>query len=758
MADFINGLNPIQKQAVTQFQGPVMVVAGPGSGKTRVLTFRIAYMLTQGVKPHEILALTFTNKAAKEMKERIEKVTNGSINSLWAGTFHSLFARILRIEANHIGYPSNFTIYDSDDSKSLLRTLIKEMSLNKDAYPPNQVLSKISAAKSNLMTPKAYVMDKNNMQADQIANRPHFHEIYKKYVDRCKAAGAMDFDDLLFRLYELFQKKPEVLDKYRARFKYLMVDEFQDTNFLQYAIIRKLTKYANSPENICIVGDDAQSIYGFRGATIDNILDFEKDFSNVKVFKLEQNYRSTLHIVAAANEVIGYNKRQIKKEIWTDQQEGEKIKVLKAVSDGEEGKRVADLILEYKNRHHVPNNEIAILYRTNSQSRVFEEHLRRYNIPYRIYGGQSFYQRKEIKDMMAYFRLVINPNDEEAFKRVVNYPKRGIGDTTLAGILSYAAANNISLFEAAKQAPLSARARTQINNFISIIESGIAKNQPDAAYATADYVANASGIIKSLKDENTVESLGRLENIEALLNGIKDFVEADEVVESDDEEEVDRSLASYVQNIALLTDQDNENSEFEQVTLMSVHAAKGLEFDAVFVVGMEENLFPSFMSMENEQDVDEERRLFYVAITRARKYLTLAFATSRYRFGKLVYNRSSRFLEELSAQHLENPNVLHGVPQTTVASSRATVTGIGKSRSAPKMVTRTAPADFKPCNPDDIEVGMYVLHLKFGKGKVLNIDGKNKSKVATIFFKEIDSPQRRIMLKFAKLQILTDGE
>lgn len=758
MADFINGLNPIQKQAVTQFQGPVMVVAGPGSGKTRVLTFRIAYMLTQGVKPHEILALTFTNKAAKEMKERIEKVTNGSIHSLWAGTFHSLFARILRIEANHIGYPSNFTIYDSDDSKSLLRTLIKEMSLNKDAYPPNQVLSKISAAKSNLMTPKAYVMDKNNMQADQIANRPHFHEIYKKYVDRCKAAGAMDFDDLLFRLYELFQKKPEVLDKYRARFKYLMVDEFQDTNFLQYAIIRKLTKYPNSPENICIVGDDAQSIYGFRGATIDNILDFEKDFSNVKVFKLEQNYRSTLHIVAAANEVIGHNKRQIKKEIWTDQQEGEKIKILKTVSDGEEGKRVADLILEYKNRHHVPNNEIAILYRTNSQSRVFEEHLRRYNIPYRIYGGQSFYQRKEIKDMMAYFRLVINPNDEEAFKRVVNYPKRGIGGTTLAGILSYAAANNISLFEAAKQAPLSGRARTQINNFLSIIETGIAKNLPDAAYATADYVANASGIIKSLKDENTVESLGRLENIEALLNGIKDFVEADEVIESDDEEEVDRSLASYVQNIALLTDQDNENTEFEQVTLMSVHAAKGLEFDAIFVVGMEENLFPSFMSMENEQDVDEERRLFYVAITRARKYLTLAFATSRYRFGKLVYNRSSRFLEELSAQHLENPNVLHGVPQTTVANSRATVTGMGKARSAPKMVTRTAPADFKPCNPDDIEVGMHVLHLKFGKGKVLNIDGKNKSKVATIFFNEIDSPQRRIMLKFAKLQILTEEE
>ncbi|WP_236980432.1 ATP-dependent helicase [Membranihabitans maritimus] len=755
MEEFLQGLNPVQKSAVTQINGPVMVVAGPGSGKTRVLTFRIAYMISQGIKPYNILSLTFTNKAAREMKERIEKVTTGNINSLWAGTFHSLFARILRIEAEHIGYPTSFTIYDSDDSKSLLRTIVKEMNLNKDAYPPNQILSRISSAKSNLLTPKAYVKDQNQMSADRIANRPHFHEIYAKYVNRCKKAGAMDFDDLLFRLFELFQKKPDVLEKYRERFKYILVDEFQDTNFLQYAIIRKLAKYDGSPENVCIVGDDAQSIYAFRGATIDNILDFEKDFANVKVFKLEQNYRSTPHIVDAANEVISHNKRQIKKKIWTDQEEGYKIKALKMVSDAEEGKRIADLILEYKNRFHVPNNEIAILYRTNAQSRVFEEHLRRYNIPYRIYGGQSFYQRKEIKDLMAYFRLVINPNDEEAFKRVVNFPKRGVGASTLAKIFEFAGEEGIPLFEAAKSVMLPSRARTQLNKFIKIIQSGIAKNDPENAYETAEYIANSSGLIKSLKDENTLESMNRLENVEALLNGIKDFVESDEVNGINPVAAEERSLDAYIQNIALLTDQDNEDSDLEQVTLMSVHAAKGLEFDAIFLVGMEENLFPSFMSMESDQDVDEERRLFYVAITRARKFLTLSFATSRYRFGKLVYNRPSRFLEEIGADHMENPDIIYARSGSMrEETAKSGVSGIPKKRKKINAITRVAPKDFKPASPTEIEAGMQVLHLKFGKGKVLSVDGRNDSKVATIFFDEIDSPQRRIMLKFAKLQIL----
>lgn len=753
MSDLLSGLNPVQKQAVTQIEGPVMVIAGPGSGKTRVLTYRIAHMIREGIKPREILALTFTNKAAREMKERIEKVLQGNVAGLWAGTFHSLFARILRIEAEHIGYPRQFTIYDTDDSKSLLRTITKEMNLNKDAYPVNQVLSRISSFKSNLVTPKLYERDEKLMKSDRIANRQDFHKIYAAYVARCKQAGAMDFDDLLFRLYELLQK-PEVLQKYQARFRYVLVDEFQDTNFLQYAIIRKLTKYPGSPENICIVGDDAQSIYAFRGATIDNILDFEKDFGSVKIFKLEQNYRSTPFIVSAANEVISKNKRQIQKKIWTEQPEGQKIKVVKTVSDSEEGKRIADLILEYKNRYHVNNQEIAVLYRTNAQSRVFEDFLRRYNIPYRIYGGLSFYQRKEIRDMMAYLRLVINPSDEEAFKRVVNFPKRGIGASTLDSVMAYQQQQNTDLFAAAQNTPLTGRARTQMNKFLRIIETGRQKNEAGNAYETADYIANASGLIKTFKDENTLESLGRLENIEALLNGIKDFVEEDEVAELGLEDNDDRSLATYIQHIALLTDQDKTEDDMDQVTLMSVHAAKGLEFDAIFVVGLEEKLFPSFMSMESEKDIDEERRLFYVAITRARKHLVLSFANSRYRYGKLVYNRPSRFLEEISYDNYENPMVVFGQKSADEPDQeRVSVGGVRlkKPKSRPSF---SPPADFTPAPAEAIQEGMEVIHLKFGRGEVLKIDGRNDSRVATIYFGDIDSPQRRIMLKYAKLQIV----
>lgn len=754
MVDFLKELNPIQKKAVAQIEGPVMVIAGPGSGKTRVLTYRIAYMIQQGIPPQEILALTFTNKAAREMKDRIETVLQGNVKGLWAGTFHSLFARILRMEANHIGYPTNFTIYDTDDSRSLIRSIVREMNLSADSYPANQVLSRISSFKSNLVTPKLYERNEKLMKSDRIANRQEFHTIYSRYVARCKQAGAMDFDDLLFRLYELFQNK-EVLQKYQKRFKYILVDEFQDTNFLQYAIIRKLTKYEGSPENICIVGDDAQSIYAFRGATIDNILDFEQDFKQVKVHKLEQNYRSTPYIVAAANEVIERNKRQIKKKIWTQEAEGQKIKVVKTVSDSEEGKRIADLILEYKNRHHVENQEMAILYRTNAQSRIFEDYLRRYNIPYRIYGGLSFYQRKEIKDIMAYLRLVINPSDEEAFKRVVNYPKRGIGDATIAQLTEYQRKENIDIFTAAKKAPLSGRARTQLNKFLHIIESGIQKNEKGNAYETADYIANASGIIKTFKDENTVESLNRIENIEALLNGIKDFVDEDEMTDLDTDMIEDRTLATYIQHIALLTDQDRDQNETDQITLMSVHAAKGLEFDAIFVVGLEEKLFPSFMAMESDKDIDEERRLFYVAITRARKHLVLSFASSRYRYGKLVYNRPSRFLEEISEANYENPSLVFGRPVSgdSPVGARTPIRGASLRRKKTAAPT-PPPADFKAANADDIREGMEVLHLKFGKGKVLKIDGRNESRVATIYFGDIDNPQRRIMLRFAKLHIL----
>ena len=754
MVDFLKELNPIQKKAVAQIEGPVMVIAGPGSGKTRVLTYRIAYMIQQGIPPQEILALTFTNKAAREMKDRIETVLQGNVKGLWAGTFHSLFARILRMEANHIGYPTNFTIYDTDDSRSLIRSIVREMNLSADSYPANQVLSRISSFKSNLVTPKLYERNEKLMKSDRIANRQEFHTIYSRYVARCKQAGAMDFDDLLFRLYELFQNK-EVLQKYQKRFKYILVDEFQDTNFLQYAIIRKLSKYEGSLENICIVGDDAQSIYAFRGATIDNILDFEQDFKQVKVHKLEQNYRSTPYIVAAANEVIERNKRQIKKKIWTQEAEGQKIKVVKTVSDSEEGKRIADLILEYKNRHHVENQEMAILYRTNAQSRIFEDYLRRYNIPYRIYGGLSFYQRKEIKDIMAYLRLVINPSDEEAFKRVVNYPKRGIGDATIAQLTEYQRKENIDIFTAAKKAPLSGRARTQLNKFLHIIESGIQKNETGNAYETADYIANASGIIKTFKDENTVESLNRIENIEALLNGIKDFVDEDEMTDLDTDMIEDRTLATYIQHIALLTDQDRDQNETDQITLMSVHAAKGLEFDAIFVVGLEEKLFPSFMAMESDKDIDEERRLFYVAITRARKHLVLSFASSRYRYGKLVYNRPSRFLEEISEANYENPSLVFGRPVSgdSPVGARTPIRGASLRRKKTAAPT-PPPADFKAANADDIREGMEVLHLKFGKGKVLKIDGRNESRVATIYFGDIDNPQRRIMLRFAKLHIL----
>lgn len=753
MSDILSELNEIQRQAVSQIDGPVLVIAGPGSGKTRVLTYRIAYMIQQGIPPHNILALTFTNKAAREMKDRIEKVLQGNVSGLWSGTFHSLFARILRIEAEHIGYPRQFTIYDTDDSRSLLRTIVSELNLKKEDYPANQILSRISTLKSNLITPRSYEQDEKLMNSDRIANRRAFHIIYSRYVARCKQAGAMDFDDLLYRLYELFQIKPEVLEKYQQRFRYILVDEFQDTNFLQYAIIRKLTKYKGSPENICIVGDDAQSIYAFRGATIENILDFEKDFKSARVFKLEQNYRSTPHIVAAANEIIAKNKRQIQKKIWTSQPEGQKIKIIKTVSDSEEGKRIADLVLEYKNRYHIINQEIAILYRTNAQSRVFEDYLRRYNIPYRIYGGLSFYQRKEIKDLLAYLRLLINPSDEEAFKRVVNYPKRGIGSSTMDIVMEHRSREDTDLYTAAQSAPLTARARSQMNNFLKVIRSGIAKNEKSGAYEAAEYVANVSGIIKSFKEENTVESLNRLENVEALLNGIRDFMDEDEASEFGVEIE-ERTLATYIQHIALLTDQDKDTDSTDKVTLMSVHAAKGLEFDAIFVVGLEENLFPSFMSMENEKDIDEERRLFYVAITRARQHLTLSFASSRYRYGKIVYNRPSRFLEDISEDNYDNPNIVYGKSSYYTPAETSGASQTVKIQRKKKNKPIIPPSDFTPASAEEIEEGMEVIHLKFGKGKVLKIDGRNDSRVATIYFDEVDNPQRRIMLKFAKLQIL----
>lgn len=754
---YLDGLNEVQRQAVVTTEGPVLVVAGPGSGKTRVLTFRIAHIIEKGAAPWEILALTFTNKAAREMKERIEKVVGSRANSVWAGTFHSIFARILRVEADKIGYPSNFTIYDSDDTKSLLSSIVKEMNLDRTVYNINTIRGRISSAKSNLITPKLYADHEELRLQDRMAKMPHVHAIYAKYTARCKRAGAMDFDDLLYRLYELFQTNPDnVIEKYRNKFKYVMVDEFQDTNHLQYSIIRKLVNYDKSERNICVVGDDAQSIYAFRGATIQNILDFEADFKkhNIQVFKLEQNYRSTEHIVQAANEIITHNRKQIQKKIWSDKGQGNKIKVIKAMTDNEEGKRVADTISEQKSRFHLSNKDIAILYRTNAQSRIFEEYLRRYNIQYRVFGGLSFYQRKEVKDLIAYLRLVVNSSDEEALRRVVNYPKRGIGKTTIEKLGEIANSTNQTMWECLPNVPASTRARNSIAEFQTMIKAGKQKLPTDNAYELATYIAKRSGLIDLLKADTSIEGMGRLENINALLDGINAFVEDDTF--TDTNTVPDKSLASYLQNIALLTDFDDKNKDGDFVTLMSVHSAKGLEFKSIFVVGLEENLFPSSMALDSKEGLDEERRLFYVAVTRAELFLTLSFANSRYRFGKMRFNQASRFLEEIPPIHLESTGYVRSKSGTENVSRGARVMGnFKKPQRAQANRLMVDPATFKPNAPAEIQVGMKILHMKFGEGKVLSIDGGKDNRVATIYFQGVENPERRIMLRFAKLQILS---
>lgn len=778
MSDYLQELNEVQRKAVTTTDGPVLVVAGPGSGKTRVLTFRIAYLIQNNVAPWEILSLTFTNKAAREMKERIANVVGDKANQVYTGTFHSIFARILRAEAAKIGYPSNFTIYDSDDTKSLISTIVKDLNLDKNTYQVNGIRSRISSAKSNLIPPKLYEGRADLMEEDRLAKRPLFHKIYAEYMLRCKRSGAMDFDDLLYRLYELLHKDEEARKKYQQRFRYILVDEFQDTNFLQYAIVKKLVDYEGSSYNICAVGDDAQSIYGFRGATIQNILDFEKDFKKkgndgkgIQVFKLEQNYRSTDHIVQAANEVITYNKKQIQKTIWSDKGEGQKIKVIKAMSDNEEGKRVADTILEQKNRFHLKNEDIAILYRTNAQSRVFEENLRKYNISYRVFGGLSFYQRKEVKDLIAYLRLAVNPKDEEAFRRVVNYPRRGIGGTTIDKLSAHASELNTTMWEAVDTLQVSSRARNNLLDFKKMVIAFGKKAETSNAYEVASYVTRQSGLLDSLKTDTSIEGLGRIENVNALLDGINEFVENDVVVEGENTD--DKSLSTYLQNIALLTDFDQNEDETDFVTLMSVHSAKGLEFKSVFVVGLEENLFPSFMSLDSAEGLDEERRLFYVALTRAEQFLTLSFANSRYHYGSIRYNQPSRFLEEISAERMDSNASLNSFSQPGIGRSdwkseffensknRGSEKSLSKvagnfSRTAkkPQLAAGVDIAKFKPNAPSEIEVGHKVLHLKFGEGRVVKIDGGATNRMATIMFEKIDQPEKRIMLKFAKLQIL----
>ncbi len=757
---YLDSLNEVQRQAVMHMDGPVMVIAGPGSGKTRVLTYRIAYLIQQGITPHHILALTFTNKAAREMKERIASVVGPKGDRVWAGTFHSIFARILRMEAAKIGYPPTFTIYDRDDSKNLVGDIVREMRLDTKQYNPSGVLARISSAKSNLITPEKYAKDDDLVLYDRMNKRPLIYEIYDRYCKRCIQAGAMDFDDLLLQMFRLlYENTDHVREKYQRIFQYLLVDEFQDTNYLQYAIIKLLALYEGSAHHICIVGDDAQSIYSFRGATIENILQFERDFPEVVIYKLEQNYRSTEHIVQAANKVIQHNNKQIPKEIWTQLGAGQRIKLIKAVSDIEEGRLIASNIVELKNRHHLEHKDIAILYRTNAQSRVFEEQLRKQNLPYRIFGGLSFYQRKEVKDILAYLRLTVNERDDEALKRIINYPKRGIGKTTLDQIAEKAVAKGVSMWAILNNGQYASKGK--LYSFIQMIEKFRRKAKEANAYDVALMVARESGIYEELRQDTSIEGISRLENANALLDGIKEFVENDtadytdyaESAESGDASIVsslDRSLAAYLTNIALLTDLDEKTDEVpDYVSLMTTHTAKGLEWKSVFVVGLEENLFPSYLSLGSPDQLDEERRLFYVSITRAKLFLTLSYAGSRYQFGQFRYNDPSRFLEEIDEEHFESTVKRRGRP--VLPEPKLLMDRPGRKRD---YEPRVSPADFKVSPSEAIDEGMEVLHMQFGKGRVVSIDGARENRVATIQFDEGEDNERRIMLRFAKLQIV----
>ena len=752
---FLDELNEVQYKAVTTINGPVMVIAGPGSGKTRVLTYRIAYMMEQGINPRNILTLTFTNKAAREMKERLEKVVGQQSNYVWAGTFHSIFAKILRIEADKIGFPPSFTIYDSDDTKSMLNHIVKDLQLDSKLYTANLLYNRISSAKSQLISPASYLNDHVLIEEDKAKKVPLVGQIYYNYTERCKNAGAMDFDDLLFNTFILFHRNPDnVLEKYQQKFKYLLVDEFQDTNFLQYAILKKLIKYPDSQHNLCIVGDDAQSIYAFRGATIENILDFSKDFPQLQTFKLEQNYRSGQYIVNAANNVINYNHRQIKKEIWTSQADSAKISTVRALSDDEESRKVVDAIFEHKNRNHITNSEIAILYRTNAQSRNFEEHLRRANIPYKIYGGMSFYQRKEVKDLLAYFRLVVNLQDEEAFRRIVNIPKRGIGDTSVEKLLNYATENNINVWDAIDAAIVTGKAQVSLLEFKKLILHANQFSLSNDADKVAELVYQKSEMAKMYKEDKTNEGKSRMEHITSLLDGIQEFVEKDEV-ELDDNGDIviekSRGMVEYLQSISLITDFDNETSDGDHVNLMSVHSSKGLEFDSVFVVGLEEKLFPSFMSLHQESLIDEERRLFYVAITRARKLLTLTYATSRRQFGNIVFNKPSRFLEEVGEDNLASS--IHQ-PRNLVKDRdpRSKVVGSFAKKPIPQAAQTQYNIVASPISA--FQPGVKVLHPRFGYGTIISIEGNADARMAIIHFDTFSDDNKRILLKFAKMQAL----
>jgi DNA helicase-2/ATP-dependent DNA helicase PcrA len=762
--NYLDELNEVQRAAVTTTEGPVMIVAGPGSGKTRVLTYRIAHLVQLGVDPFRILALTFTNKAAAEMRERVEKIVGTEARNLYIGTFHSVFARILRYEASKIGYPSNFTIYDTDDSRSLIKTIVKENGLNDSLYKPSIVHNRISAAKNGLMGPGEYQSDINITADDAASGRPKIGMLYELYAKRCFMAGAMDFDDLLYKMYYLLAKFPDVLFKYQNRFRFILIDEFQDTNFAQYAIVRKLGAVH---ENVCVVGDDAQSIYSFRGATIENILNFEKDYPDLKIFKLEQNYRSTKHIVHAANKVITNNKMQITKEIWTENHHGEKIKVLRAVSDNDEGKLIVDSIFEEKMRNQRMNHEFAILYRTHAQSRAFEEALRRLNIPYIVYGGVSFYQRKEIKDLLAYLRLTVNHFDEESLKRVINYPARGIGQTSVEKALLTANEKGKRLWEVLEHCNDDLpgnRSNTSISDFVTKIKSYALMLKTHNAFDIAAHIAKTSGLLQELHNDKSVEGLSRYENLQELLNGIKEFSERSFDSDKDpieqewvsidgevlNEKQLDKSLGAYLQEISLLTDFDKKVDNDDRVMLMTIHSAKGLEFPCVYVVGLEENLFPNMMSLSSREELEEERRLFYVAITRAKHKLTLSFSGMRFRFGTPQYNDPSRFLEEIDPAVLD---VAISHREFSASSHEEKFNNVTAPIRREPQYAHKPSADFAADDFNLIQTGMEVEHQRFGIGKVIHLEGNSRDKMAMIFFQN-NVGQKKIMLRYAKLRIV----
>ena len=776
MQQYINQLNEAQRAPVLQKDGAMIVIAGAGSGKTRVLTVRIANLMHQGVDAFNILALTFTNKAAREMKKRIaEIVGNNEAKNLWMGTFHSVFAKILRSEAEKLGYPSNFTIYDSQDSLRCLGGIIKEMQLDKDIYKPKQILGRISQYKNSLITVRAYYNNPELQEADAMSKKPRMGEIYNNYVERCFKSGAMDFDDLLLKTNELLNRFPDVLAKYQDRFRYILVDEYQDTNHSQYLIVKALS---DRFQNICVVGDDAQSIYAFRGANINNIINFQKDYDGVKMYRLEQNYRSSKNIVEAANNVIDKNKTKLDKIVWTANDDGPKIKVHRSLTDGEEGRFIAGTIFEQKMQNQLPNSHFAILYRTNAQSRAMEDALRKRDIPYRIYGGLSFYQRKEIKDVLSYLRLVINPKDEEALVRVINYPARGIGDTTVEKLTVAANHYKRSIFEVMEHIDkidlkLNSGTKTKLQDFVTMIKSFQVINEQQDAFTLTDHVTKKTGLVQELKKDGTPEGIARIENIEELLNGIKDFTEGQKEIDG-----ARGALAEFMEDVALATDLDKDTGDDDRVALMTIHLAKGLEFPHVFVVGMEEDLFPSAMSMNTRSELEEERRLFYVALTRAEHQAYLTYAQSRYRWGKLVDSEPSRFIEEINGEYLEYMNPIDSGYRYKPSMDIDIFGDVDKSKlrlakptagTPPEYITKNKPVSslnirrLKPLNSGasasknnvsdtNLAVGNIVMHERFGKGEIVGLEGVGADKKAEIRFDV--GGLKKLLLRFAKLNVI----